>query len=267
MNNNKQSFQKTKTLGLALGAGASCGVAHAGFLRALDEAGIKADYVVGCSMGSIVGAAYAAGVDMDTMEKALCSMTIGKLASFTCKAGGLSSTRKMRKLLLKYMGDLDFSQLKIPYRCVAVDMNSQKLVEFSEGSVVDAAVASSSIPLVFSPLEKDGMRLVDGAILERVPARQVKEMGADVVVAVDVLGWRQPIKKRGKIAMALALFDIVDNYNTAQHRKENEDIIDFYLDPHLEEMSQYTFKKVRFAYNRGYELGKANAEAIKKALE
>ena len=95
MNEKEQPMKKTKTLGLALGAGASCGVAHAGFLRALDEAGIKADYVVGCSMGSIVGAAYAAGVDMETMEKALCSMTIGKLAAFTFQAGGLSSTRKM----------------------------------------------------------------------------------------------------------------------------------------------------------------------------
>lgn len=267
MNEKEQPMKKTKTLGLALGAGASCGVAHAGFLRALDEAGIKADYVVGCSMGSIVGAAYAAGVDMETMEKALCSMTIGKLAAFTFQAGGLSSTRKMRKLLLKYIGDLDFSQLKIPFRCVAVDVNSQKLVEFSEGSVIDAAVASSCIPIAFAPFEKDGMRLVDGAILERVPARQVKEMGADVVVAVDVLGWRPPIKKRGKLSMVFAAFDIMDNYATAQHRKENEEIVDFYLDPHLEEMSQYTFKKVKFAYERGYELGKANAEAIKKALE
>ena len=81
------------------------------FLRALEEAGIKADYVAGCSMGSIVGAAYAAGVDMDTMEKALCSMTIGKLAAFTCKAGGLCSTRKMRKILLKYI------KLFLNFRC------------------------------------------------------------------------------------------------------------------------------------------------------
>ena len=267
MSENKQPIKKTKTLGLALGAGASCGVAHAGFLRALEEAGIKADYVAGCSMGSIVGAAYAAGVDMDTMEKALCSMTIGKLAAFTCKAGGLCSTRKMRKILLKYMGDLDFSQLKIPFHCVAVDLNGQKLVEFSEGSVIDAAVASSCIPVAFSPMKKDGMRLVDGAILMRVPARQVKDMGADVVVAVDVLGWRPPIKKRGTLAAALSVFDIMDSTLAQKCRKENEDIIDLYLDPHLEEMSQYTFKQVKYAYQRGYELGIANVDAIKKALE
>jgi NTE family protein len=267
MSENKQTTNRRKTLGLALGAGASCGAAHAGFLRALEESGIKADYVAGCSMGSVVGAAYAAGVDMDTMERALCSMTMGKLLSFTFKKGGISGIGKMRKVLLKHIGDVEFSQLKIPFRCVAVDMNSQKIVELSQGRVVDAAAASSCIPVAFTPIEKDGMRLVDGAVLQRVPARQVKNMGADVVVAVDVLGWRPPIKKRGAVSMALSIFDIMDNTITRKTYEENRDIIDFYLDPHLEEMSQYTFKQVRFAYQRGYELGKNNAEAIKKALE
>lgn len=260
-------IKQRKTLGLALGAGASCGAAHAGFLRALEEADIKADYIVGCSMGAVVGAAYAAGVDMDTMEKALCSMTFGKLIGLTFKKGGFSGARKMRKVLLKYIGDVQFSDLKIPFHCVAVDINTQKLVELSEGSVIDAAAASSNIPVAFAPTEKDGMRLIDGCILQRVPARQVKEMGADVVVAVDVLGWRPPIKKRGTLSTALAVFDIMDNALTQKSREENKDIIDFYLDPHLEGVSQYTFKQVRQSYQLGYELGKNNAEAIKKALE
>ena len=76
--------------------------------------------------------------------------------------GGLFGTKKMRQQLLKNIGDITFDQLNIPFHCIAVDMCTQSLVEFSEGSVLDAVVASSSIPAIFHPLDKDGMRLIDG---------------------------------------------------------------------------------------------------------
>ena len=163
---------------------------------------------------------------------------------------------------------MKFDELKIPFHCVAVDMISQSLVEFSEGSVLDAVVASSSIPSVFRPSEKNGMRLIDGGIIERVPAAQVKAMGADVVVAVDVLGQRTCGRNMPHLlGIMMETIDIMDNNNTRRRRKENEAIIDFWLEPELGDMSQYSFNEIPLAFEKGYEMGKENAEKILKALE
>lgn len=258
---------KKKKLGFALGAGGSRGVAHIGFLRAMEEAEIYPDYITGCSMGSVVGSAYASGLTTEKMYRAVRGLRLLDLLSPTGARGGLFETKKIRKLLEKYVGDLDFSELKIPFRCVAVDMVSQKVVEFSEGKVLDGVIASSSIPAVFRPTEKDGMRLIDGGILERVPYVQLKNMGADVVVCVDVLG-RLSTKEKMPTTFGVLLetIDLMDNYRTERLKMENKDLIDFWIEPELGDMSQYTLKQVEFAYEKGYEIGKAYAKKIKKAL-
>lgn len=257
-----------KKLGLALGAGGSRGVAHIGFLKALEENGVKPDYICGCSMGSVVGAAYAAGMSIDDMQRAVYQLRLLDLIAVPSQRGGLLGTRKMQKILTKYLGDLDFSDLKIPFRCVATDLCSQSLVEFSQGSVIEAIVASSSIPVLFHPLEKDGMRLVDGTVLERVPAAQVKAMGADVVVAVDALGRKDCSEdKPNALGVLLEIVDLADNYRASQRREENAAIIDFWLEPELGNMSQYELKQVKFAFEKGYELGLRHVKEIKESLE
>lgn len=257
-----------KTLGLALGSGGSRGVAHIGFLRALEEVGVKPDFITGTSMGAVVGAAYAAGLTVEKMKEAVFGLRILDLITFTGKRGGVSGTRKMREQLIKYIGDITFADLKIPFRCYAVDMISQRLIEFSSGSVVDAVVASASIPVVFNPTEKDGMRLIDGGILERVPVAQVKQMGADIVVGVDVLGHRDASEDAPNVLkMLIETIDIIDNHNTDRRKEDNKDIINFWLEPELGNMSQYDLKQIRFAYEKGYELGKNNANDIRKALK
>ncbi len=256
-----------KKLGLALGSGGSRGVAHVGFLQALEESGIKPDYICGCSMGSVVGAAYAAGLTPKEMWEIVEKLRVLDLISPSRQRGGLFGTKKMRSLLQKHIGDIPFEELKIPFHCIAVDMLTQQVVEFSSGSLLDGVVASSSIPAVFQPTVKDGMRLVDGGILERVPVTQVKAMGADIVVAVDVLGQR-PCKADcpRTLGVLLEMIDLMDNYRTKRRREENADIIDFWVEPNLEDMSQYSLKMVRLAYDRGYEIGMEYAPKIKKAL-
>lgn len=257
-----------KTLGLALGAGGSRGVAHIGFLKALEEADVKPDYIVGSSMGSVVGGAYAAGVSLDLMKEAVFKLRLLDLVAPAKQKGGVLGNSKMHALIKKYIGDVTFADLKLPFRCVAVDMLTQEVVEFSEGSVVDAIVASSSIPAIFHPVVKDGKRLIDGGVLERVPAMRVKKLGADVVVAVDVLGWRKASEKiPGAIGVSLETFDIMDNHRTQAYHQKHKKHIDFWLEPDLGDMSQYSVKQIKHAYEKGYELGKANVEAIKKALE
>ncbi len=256
-----------KTLGLALGAGGSRGIAHIGFLKALEEEGVFPDYICGSSMGAVVGAAYASGMTTEDIWGAVKKLRLLDLVTPTKQRGGMFGTKKMRSLLRKYMGDITFEELHIPFHCVATDMRSQSLVEFSEGNVVDAVVASSSIPSVFHPFIKDGMRLVDGCVLERVPASQVKKMGADVVVAVDVLGQRIGKEESPRVyGVMLEITELFDNYKTRLHRERDADIIDFWLEPELGDMNQYRLKEVQLAYDGGYALGKEHAPKIKEAL-
>ncbi len=257
-----------KKLGFALGAGGSRGVAHIGFLTAMEEAGIRPDYIAGCSMGSVVGAAYASGMSLEEMKKAVFKLRLLDLIAPSGGRGGFFDTKKIRKLLTKYMGDIQFSDLKIPFRCVAVDMLSQEVIEFSEGSVADAVVASSSIPSIFRPTEKDGMRLVDGGILERVPYKRARALGADVVVAVDVLGQKSCKEKcPSTFGILLETIDIMDNARTRIMHERDKKEIDFWLEPELGDMSQYSFKQFEFACEKGYEIGEKYAEKIKKKLE
>lgn len=257
-----------KKIGFCLGAGGARGAAHVGFLQAMEEAEIKPDYVTGCSMGAVVGAAYCAGVPLSTIQTAIRGLRLFHLVAPTAKRGGFFETKKVRRLLEHYIGDPDFRDLKIPFHCVAVDMRTQSLVEFSEGSVLDAIIASSSIPTIFCPLEKDGMRLIDGGVLERMPVAQVKNMGADVVIAVDVLGELHCKEEMpGTLGVLMETLDIMDNYRTRRRRKENQDIIDLWLEPDLGDMSQYTFRLFEFAMEKGYEIGKANVDKILRLMQ
>lgn len=256
-----------KTLGFALGAGGSRGVAHIGFLQAMENAGIKPDFISGCSMGSVIGSAYAAGMPLEDMKRAVFNLRLLDLVQPTRERGGLLDAKKIRKLLEKYIGDLNFSQLKIPFSCIAADMVSQQVIEFSKGKVLDGVVASSSIPALFKPTEKDGMRLVDGGILERVPYRQVKAMGADVVVAVDVLGWRDCSRKMPTTIGVLAeTVDMMDNIQTKIKKERDVGIYDFWLEPDLGNMSQYSLTHIKMAYERGLELGEKYAKRIKRKI-
>jgi len=257
-----------KKLGFALGAGGSRGVAHIGFLEAKEEAGIKPDYITGCSMGAIVGGAYAAGVSIEQIKNVVLKLRLLDFISPTSKKGGFFGSKKIWKLLERFMKDITFDELEIPFRCIAVDMFQQEVVEMSEGSVLDAMVASATIPAVFHPIEKEGRRLVDGGILERVPAMRVKEMGAEIVVAVDVLGWRECDEEcPGAIGMLLDMIDLMDNHRTRLYHEKHKDQIDFWLEPELGNMDQFSLKRIDMAYRKGYELGKANAAAIKEALK
>lgn len=257
-----------KKLGFALGAGGSRGVAHVGFLKAMEEEGIKPDFIAGCSMGSVIGAAYASGMSIADMEKAVEKLRILDLIVPTSKRGGVFDTRKIRKLLERYIGDVEFKDLKIPYSCIAVDMISQKLVEFKEGKVLDGVVASSSIPGVFKPTVMEGMRLIDGGVLERVPYKTVGNMGADVIVAVDVLGWRDCRKEMPTVlGILLEVMDIADNARTKEHRERDKDLFDVWIEPDLGDMSPYSCKHMDFAMKQGYEYGKKYAKEIKKKLK
>ncbi len=263
-----------KKLGLALGAGGARGVAHIGFLQALEEADIHADFVTGCSMGSIVGACYCAGIPMSVVHDAVSQIKLSRIATLNAnplRACGLFRLNRARKLLEDYIGaETTFADLKTPFRCVATDLISGKTVCLSEGSVIDAIIASSSVPGAFSPVEREGMLLVDGGVIERVPVRENKQMGAEVIVAVDVLGdlvTAAAEPPANLIDTFLRYIDVIDTRVTQSKRRSRRKDIALWLVPALGDMDQYKVKNLEFAYQKGYELGRANVEKIGALLE
>ncbi len=258
---------KHKTLGLALGSGGVRGIAHVGFLKVLEEAGITPNYITGSSMGAVVGASYSAGLNADQIYEIAKNIKLTDLIEPTLKNGGFFSTSKIENLIKKHLGNITFDKLKIPYKCVAVDLISRKSIVFDSGDVAKAVMASSAIPAVFLPVEIDNKKLVDGGTLERVPTKQVKEMGADIVVAIDVLARdARQTKAKNIVDNLLQVIDIMDEAITALKCEQNKKIVDLWLEPEIGNVSPYSIKDVSIAYEAGYKVGKENIDKIKKLL-
>ncbi len=262
----------SKKLGLALGAGGARGAAHIGFLQALEEEGIKPDVITGCSMGAVVGGGYAAGL---TVEELLSSIRELKASDIIDPAAqvvtklGLFKGNKIRKILLQKFGDVTFDDLKIPFECVAVDILSGRLTALRDGVVADAVRASSAIPTVFRPVQRGDMLLIDGGVLCRVPVKQCKDLGADVVVAFDVLAnTGESVEKVPNIVQkVLRVFDIMD-YNQNEFTKcDFKDCYDLWLAPALEGLNQYNVKDAEKAYELGYAYSKEHIAEVKALLD
>lgn len=259
-----------KKLGLALGAGGARGVAHIGFLQALEDNGIKPDYVAGSSMGSVVGSCYCLGLSPDYMfrtVRALRARDILDLSPVAIKNGTLLKSAKMQALLNRYLGGVDFEDLKIPFACTGVDLISGEKVIFSHGCVATAVQASSSIPLVFAPVEYENMLIADGGVIDRVPVEEVRKMGAEVIVGVDVLGpLREMDELKSILNYFLRLIDIFDNKINKYNLKENA--CDIFCAPEMGDMSQYKVDpaSMQLAYDAGYKSAMEIMDELKKKL-
>lgn len=258
-----------KKLGLVLGAGGSRGVAHIGFLKALEEAGITPDYLTGSSMGSVIGSCYSIGMSSSDMIEEINKLKLMQLFDLSFNPignGAILRAKKMRSKLYLYLTNHTFEHTKIPFKCVAADLISGKTKVFEgKEKLLDGVVASSSIPGIFKPVAYKDMLLVDGGVTTRLPIEEVREMGAEVVVAVDVLGEVQPTAKKYHIAsVILRVGEIYDSELTKYKVKALKP--DLYLTPDLGTMSQYKLDKIDFAIEAGYELGKQNVEKIKQLL-
>lgn len=261
----------SKTLGLALGSGGARGVAHVGFLQALDEEGIKADYVAGCSMGAVVGGCYASGMKVEEMRDIVLKLRKRHIIDLNPKPItqlSLLRSKKIRDLLVSNVKVENIEDFPTPFKCVATDLLSGNLHIFDRGEAAVAIQASSTIPSVFRPIPIDDMLLVDGGCLCRVPVKIVKEMGADVVVAVDVLkNCSEPVEKLDNIvSLMLRVVDVMDAHTTGIIRERDKDLCDIWLEPEMKGMSQYLIKDLDKAYEEGYAIGKANMKKIKKLL-
>lgn len=174
-------------IGLALSGGAARGMAHVGVLKVLLAHQIPIEAVAGTSAGAIVGASFAAGMTINQIIEMTGKVRWTHFGSIAFSRWGIFSTEPMRRYLQKQLPVKDFSEMPIPFACVATDLESGDAVVMKErGDLATAVCASCAIPGIYVPIRANGRHLVDGGIVELVPTDAVRSLGADFVIAVDV---------------------------------------------------------------------------------
>ena len=173
-------------LGIALGGGGALGAAHVGVLQELVKRGIHPGVVVGTSAGAVVGAAYAAGFDLDELEEIVVGSSWGDFGTFAFAPGlGVLDTDGLRDTIDRLAGpDLMIEDLPIRFGAVATDLVTREVVLLDSGSVADALSASVSVPGLFRPARIHGHLLVDGGVVQNLPIEATFEMGARHVIGV-----------------------------------------------------------------------------------
>ena len=173
-------------IGLALGGGAARGFAHIGVIQVLEEAGIKPDLVVGTSAGSLVAALYAAGRSGQDLAATALTMDEGAITDWAFPSRGLIRGEALARYVREQTGGRTIEQMKLPLGIVATDLDSGAGVLFQRGDVGTAVRASSAVPAVFQPVRIGEREYVDGGLVSPVPVRYARQMGAEMVIAIDI---------------------------------------------------------------------------------
>jgi NTE family protein len=175
-------------IGLALSGGAARGIAHVGVLRALEENQIPIDVICGASAGALIGGAYASGLSINDLESMARNFRWRHTARLSFSRLGLQSNAPMEKFLRKYLPVTRFEDLKIPFAAIVMDLQKGTPIVFrDQGDLPFAIRASACIPAIYTPIrDSSGRWLVDGGLVANLPIKQTRDLGADVVIAVDV---------------------------------------------------------------------------------
>lgn len=180
-----------KKVGLALGSGAARGLAHIGVLAVIEKEGIPVDMIAGTSAGAGIGALYAQGKKVSQIKELAQDLSWKRLAPLidpSLPKSGFLRGKKIKDLVASFLGgDVKFSDLKIPLACVATDIVTGEEVVIDQGSVLEAIRASISVPAIFTVVKWGGRYLVDGGLVDPVPVSVLKRMGADFIIAVNVI--------------------------------------------------------------------------------
>lgn len=181
---------KPVRIALALGGGAARGFAHIGVIKALESQGIYPDIVVGTSAGSVVGAMYAAGNNGFALQKMALEMDEGTISDWSLplfsKSSGVLKGEALQAYVNRMVAQQPIEKLRKPFGAVATDLSSGQAILFQRGNTGAAVRASSAVPGVFQPVRINERQYVDGGLVSPVPVRFAREMGADLVIAVNI---------------------------------------------------------------------------------
>lgn len=192
--------------GLALGGGVVLGAAHIGVLRAMHELGLRAGCIAGTSIGSFIAALHAFGKSWEEIEQIALDLDWSDLSGLTLSGYGLLSNRKFGAMVRRLLGSCRIEDALIPLAIVATDISTGRKVVMRQGDVARAVMSSSSVPGVFSPVENDGVLLVDGVLTENVPVSPLREMGADTIICADLFGCHTFTKPHNVVELLLNAF-------------------------------------------------------------
>jgi NTE family protein len=177
---------RSRRVGIAFGGGSIHGLAHVGVLKALAEKGLQFQFIAGTSVGAIVGVLVAAKLPFDKIDTIARRIEWPGLMSLSWSGKGLMQNAKLQTMIDAALGNRRIEQLPIPFGAIATDVATGERVIIRSGPAGAAVDASCSIPVFFEPVKIDGRALVDGGLTEPVPVIAVREMGADIVIGVDV---------------------------------------------------------------------------------
>ncbi|MEM6320981.1 MAG: patatin-like phospholipase family protein [Bacteroidota bacterium] len=257
-------------IGYAFGGGGAKGIAEIGVLKVLEEAGIRPDYITGTSIGSIVGGLYAIGysveelealaneidwnyyfndelsrTDLPIEERLISDRYQLKLNIENGKIrlpGGFVQGQKVGLLLsqltLPVHGVDDFDDFDIPFRCVAADFETGDPIVLGSGSLAKSIRASMSIPSIFEPIEIDGKLLIDGGVVRNLPVQEVKEMGADIIIAIDVTS---PLYKKEELSSFMTVLEQAGSYRLAASIEASKEMADIFIHPAIDEFGALDF--------------------------
>jgi NTE family protein len=267
------------TVGIALSGGAARGFAHVGVLKVLEEVGMPIDYVSGNSMGAIVGGLYASGYSVAELESLLVDVdwddvfsdAVGRRALAMVHKrwdmrfaitwpmdgwrvelpSGLIAGQKITKLLSRLTLPVDqiedFTELPTPFVCVATDIETGAVVVLKSGDLAEAIRASMSVPTIFTPVVIDGRLLVDGGVARNLPAVDVRDLGADIIIGVDAA---EPLYQAGELNSMVRIMDQTVHFQIAGTSIEQKQMCNVLIVPQSEKMS-IEFDQAAYFIERG----------------
>lgn len=288
-----QTEKQHPKIGLVLSGGGAKGIAHIGVLKVLEEAGIRPDYITGTSIGSIMGGLYSIGYSVEELEKMAKDIDWNYYFNDELKRTDLPIEERQYAeryqvkfgiennkiqfpkgfiqgqkigLLLSYLtfpahGINDFDKFPIPFRCVATDAETGDKIILKNGSLAKAMRASMSLPSIFEPMQLDGKLLLDGGVVQNLPVQEAFDMGAEVVIAVDITG---PLYNRDELKSLIQVLEQTSSYKLAESVAEQRALADIVIDPKLMDFGLLDFKQVDSLLYFGEEAARQQLPKIMK---
>lgn len=272
--------QSKSKVGLVLSGGGAKGFAHIGVLKVLEEAGVKIDYIGGTSMGSVVGGLYASGYNATQIDSIFQSTNFNELINdFIPRSSknfyekrndelyalvlpfdkfkigipealskGMYNFNLLSRLTRNVRHIRDFNQLPIPFLCIGSNIETGTQVILDRGNLAQAMIASSAFPSLFSPVEIDGELLVDGGVTNNYPIDEIRKLGADIIIGVDV---QDDLRDRNSLKDATKILVQITNLHSIEKMKSNIEKTDIYIKPDIKDYGVISFDKGKEIIKKG----------------
>lgn len=246
--------ERRPKVGLVLSAGSLRGTAHVGVIKVLEETGFPIDVVAGTSMGSVVGAMYAGGLNPDQLWEKAAGIRLDTGANLSARTlvsfllfNQLLSSEKTELMVRKNLGGLRFDQLKKPFACVAMDVYTGEAITFREGDVALAVRASMNLPGIFAPLEYRHRYLVDGGVVDYIPVDAARLLGAEWTIASVTENDYTAARPKNVLDSLEQVIDIRGSFLSREQRKK----VDFLIEPQVGDIGMFEDFRIPEAMEKG----------------